>query len=193
MKTVTGKKPEPKFQASLPAFVERMGDAKSDPGVQMSRIVWNEREKFVCWPKRPLLFWPGLTRSKDGKSKNCYGECPVEQRRQLGDMEPDLRNNGPAIQSFLLAQGTRPRRTDMPAFGWSIHHIYDGRFPADHEHRPTWAAYHGNYFTEAAGLVALHPIADALAAHIGFFVWLLRYEAFTRFDFDPDGVFRRLS
>jgi hypothetical protein len=30
---------------------------------------------------------------------------------------------------------------------------------------------------------------NALAHEFGYFAWLLRYEAFARFAFDPDGVF----
>jgi len=45
------------------------------------------------------------------------------------------------------------------------------------------------HFTQSAGLVAVHPIADALADEFPFFTWLLRAEAFVRFKYDPDGVF----
>jgi hypothetical protein len=44
-------------------------------------------------------------------------------------------------------------------------------------------------FTHSAGLVAVHPLADALADEVPYFAWLLRSEAFRRFRFDPDGVF----
>ena len=44
-------------------------------------------------------------------------------------------------------------------------------------------------FTEAAGLVAAHPFADALADEVPYFAWLLRAEAYQRFGFDPDAVF----
>ena len=45
-------------------------------------------------------------------------------------------------------------------------------------------------FTEAAGLVAIHPLADALADEVPYFAWLLRFEAYQRYGFDPDGVFK---
>ncbi len=64
-----------------------------------------------------------------------------------------------------------------------------GRYPAVGSTASTRAVIHGNYFTEAAGLVAIHPIADALADELAYFAWLLRHEAFRRFGFDPDGVF----
>ena len=71
---------------------------------------------------------------------------------------------------------------------WSIHHVYDGKFPAPGR-RTTHAVKEGRYFTEAAGLVAIHPIADVLADEVPYFAWLLRREAFERFGFDPDDVF----
>jgi len=47
----------------------------------------------------------------------------------------------------------------------------------------------GKHFTQSAGLVAIHPIAEALKDEYFYFSWLLRYEAFLRFNYDPDGVF----
>ena len=47
----------------------------------------------------------------------------------------------------------------------------------------------GNHFTQSAGLVAVHPIAEALADEYSYFAWLLRCESFKRFDYDPDLVF----
>lgn len=47
----------------------------------------------------------------------------------------------------------------------------------------------GQLFTEAAGLVALHPVADSLADECAYFAWWLRQQAYERFGFDPDRVF----
>jgi hypothetical protein len=47
---------------------------------------------------------------------------------------------------------------------------------------------HEPLFTHSAGLVAVHPTA-ALADEVGYFAWLLRREAYDRFQFDPDQVF----
>jgi hypothetical protein len=41
----------------------------------------------------------------------------------------------------------------------------------------------------ARGLVAIHPIAEALKDEYSCFAWLLRREAYLRFGCDPDGVF----
>jgi len=45
------------------------------------------------------------------------------------------------------------------------------------------------HFTQSAGLVAIHPIAEALKDEYFYFAWMLRHEAFLRFDYDPDTVF----
>jgi hypothetical protein len=47
----------------------------------------------------------------------------------------------------------------------------------------------GKHFTQSAGLVAIHPIAEALKDEYFHFALLLRHEAFLRFNYDPDAVF----
>lgn len=47
----------------------------------------------------------------------------------------------------------------------------------------------GRHFTQSAGLVAIHPVADALADEIAIFAWRLRAESFVRFGYDPEGAF----
>jgi len=130
---------------------------------------------------------PGAVRIK-------YHQYTHEQKRRLRDagITPDSRSNGPAIMAYRLAGGDRPPRVS-PGREWSIHHIYDGKFPAPGASVPKHAVNDGLCFTEAAGLVAVHPIADALADEVPYFAWLLRQEAFDRFGFDPDGVFGRQS
>lgn len=92
--------------------------------------------------------------------------------------------------AYLLAGGDRPDRVKLNK-KWSIHHIYDGSFKAKGMNRIIRAVNEGNYFTESSGLVAVHPVADALADEVPYFAWLLRFEAFQRYGFDPDGVFSR--
>jgi len=103
-------------------------------------------------------------------------------------VKPDTRSNGPAISAFLYAGGERPFRANSTK-QWTIHHIYDSKFPVSQSGKNTHAVKDGSYFTHSAGLVAIHPVADALADEIPYFAWLLRYEAFLRFGFDPDNVF----
>ncbi len=147
--------------------------------------VWNDKDNFLKWPKQPLLFKEGSTRSTA-----CHRYSNREkQTLKFLRIAPDTRNNGPAIMSFLVAGGIRPYREDGK--GWTIHHIYDGRFVYPNKNHTTHAVKHPMYFSEAAGLVAAHPIADSLADEFGYFAWLLRHEAFLRFSFDPDSVFQK--
>src|SRR2546421_3225725 len=67
--------------------------------------------------------------------------------------------------------------------------IYDGKFPAHARVDTVHAVKDERLFTHSAGLVAVHPIADALADEVPYFAWLLRREAYKRFKFDPDNVF----
>ena len=50
------------------------------------------------------------------------------------------------------------------------------------------AVKNGRHFTQSAGLVVVHPIAEAPRDEYFYFAWLLRYEAFLRFGYDPDAV-----
>ena len=115
---------------------------------------------------------------------------PDEMKRELKErgIAIDSRSNGPAIMSFLLAGGKRPKRADSTK-GWAIHHIYNGKFPFTRGGKTLHAVKDGNHFTQSAGLVAIHPIAHALADEYFHFVWLLRHESFLRFNYDPDRVF----
>ena len=44
-----------------------------------------------------------------------------------------------------------------------MHHIYDGKFPAPGHRKTAHAVKDQHLFTHSAGLVAVHPLADALA------------------------------
>ncbi len=147
------------------------------------KLIYRNPETFVSWPQRQLLLLPGITR------ETKYHQYPIAVKQQLlnAGITPDGRSNGPAICSFLLAGGIRPLRETEK--GWNIHHIYDGKFHHPSKAVTAHAIKDGRYFTEAAGLVALHPIADAMADEFSEFAWWLREEAFNRFGFDPDQVF----
>lgn len=148
--------------------------------------VWANRKKFIEWPQAPAdrCFWAGCTR------EDKYHKYPPSQQRQLREakIRIDGRANGPAIMAYLWAGGVRPDRVS-PGRGWSIHHIYDGKFPAPGHAKTVRAVLSGKLFTHPAGLVAVHPVADALADEVPYFAWLLRYEAYCRFGFNPDNVF----
>jgi len=148
--------------------------------------VWEQRNLFIRWPKRDFVFIPGCVRPKSDE-KHQYTDEQKMVIQQAG-LKPDARSNGPAIVAFLLAGGERPQRIQSSNC-WSIHHIYNGRFPWPGRPTSVCAVKDGRYFTASAGLAAIHPVAEALADEVPYFSWLLRHHAFVRFGFDPDGIF----
>jgi hypothetical protein len=135
-------------------------------------------EQFFEWPQVSELLWPGCVRTQND-GEHIYPEEIILYLARLG-LKPDTRTNGPAIISFLAAGGKRPNWGNE---GWHIHHIFDGTEGSHH------AVHDGNLFTHSAGLVAAHPVAHHLAHQSALLKWLLRREAFLRFDFDPIGDF----
>jgi hypothetical protein len=163
-------------------------DLRRGVGAVLLRVaddVWANRTDFIRWPLKSLVFMPGVVR---GAVEYHQYSAPQKEQMKAAKIAPDGRTNGPAIMAYLLAGGERPMRASGRE-GWSIHHIYDGQHFHHAKTSCTRAVTHGDYFTEAAGLVAIHPVADALADELAYFAWLLRYEAYLRFGFDPDGVF----
>ena len=154
------------------------------------KCVASDIEFFVRWPQEALLLWPGCDRIPQPGKEHRYHSYPsrVRQLAKTAGVPLDTRPNGPAIASFQLAGGERPGR-----FGssnrWSIHHLYSGKFPYCGRKRTMHAARSGSHFTQSAGLIAAHPIADALVDEYPFFTWFLRARAFRLFGYDPDGVF----
>lgn len=171
---------------AIPEFIKNLQQQTDKFVLEVAILVWNNRRHFVEWPERgDVLFAPGICRP--GIRFHRYNDKQKALLLENG-IRSDTRSNGPAIMSYRLAGGRRPQR-EKPGREWSIHHIYDGNFPAPGCATTTRAVAHSEYFTRAAGLVAVHPIADGLADECAYFAWLLRYEAFIRFKFDPDRVF----
>ena len=145
---------------------------------------------FVQWPTRAILLWSGCDRrTPKGKKQNfhCYPKS-IRELAKKHDINLDKRPNGPAIAAFQFAGGTRPER--FGSFNaWSIHHVYSGKFPYIGRCTTTHATKEYKHFTQSAGLIATHPVADALCDEFPFFAWLLRVESFRRFGYDPDGTF----
>lgn len=172
-----------------PAFDRFLSDLRAQLDVAELHIAdyaWKHRERLIRWPIKALLFSPGASR----ESSRGYHSYSDEQKGQLREarITPDSRSNGPAIMAFRLAGGERPLRSNGRE-GWPVHHIYDGQFPGPGKATSVRAVRDGQLFSQAAGLVSIHPVADALADECAYFAWLLRKESFVRFDFDPDGVF----
>jgi hypothetical protein len=149
---------------------------------KIANEVWEYRADYIKWPVKARLLWPGCVRTK-------YHRLPdrIKEEARSRGVQVDSRSNGPAVMSFLLAGGERPRRSNRQ--GWHIDHIYDGKFPWPTRNRSLHAVKDGRHFTRAAGLVAIHPVAEALKDEYSHFAWLLRREARRRFGYDPDGIF----
>ena len=140
---------------------------------------------FVRWSHTAELLWKGCYREK----YHTYPEELKKQAKQAG-LTLNTLSNGPAIVSYVLARGERPKRHAKNS-EWTIHHIYFNQFPHFESEKTLHAIKEGNHFTQSAGLVAIHPIADALCDEYPLFSWLLRAKAFQKFGYDPDHVFTR--
>jgi hypothetical protein len=129
------------------------------------------------------LLWTGVIRNK-------YHSYPQDIREKLKSKKItiDSRSNGPAIMSYLFSGGVRPQRS-VGRKGWSIHHIYDGRFPFIDHKQTLHAIKDGYHFTQSAGLVAIHPFAETLADEYFYIAWILRQGSFKKFNYDPDQIF----
>jgi len=156
-----------RLTASEKRIISEVGDHKAD---------------YIKWPAKARLLWPGCVRVK-------YHRIPdrIKQEATSKGIHVDSRSNGPAIMSFLLAGGERPTRPNGQ--GWHIDHIYDGKFPWVTKSSSLHAVKDEKHFTQAAGLVAIHPVAEALKDEYFYVAWRLRHEAFRRFGYDPDQVF----
>ncbi len=145
---------------------------------------------FVRFPKRAVLLWQGCDRVAPEGKKQKYHSYPLfikDAARKL-IIPLDTRANGPAITSFLFAGGERPERFGSTN-AWSIHHLYSGKFPYLDRMESLHGQKDGKHFTQSAGFVAVHPLADALSDEFPAFAWLLRVHAFEKFGYDPDHVF----
>ena len=145
---------------------------------------------FVRWPARAMLLWEGCDRITPEGEKHRYHRYPesVCQLAKSKRVTLDGRPNGPAIAAFVLAGGDRPARFGSTN-GWPIHHLYSGKFPYIDQTTTTHAIKKPLHFTQSAGLIAAHPVADVLCDEFPSFAWLLRAESFRRFGYDPDSVF----
>ena len=182
---------EPVVLDDLPGWFEReLIQVPDQPFRLVLQSVAANLDAFVHWACESLLLWPGCDRIPFADQRQKYHSYPshIRQDAKAKRITLDSRPNGPAIAAFHIAGGNRP-----PRFGssnsWSIHHLYSGKFPFLERGRTMHAAKNGTHFTQSAGLVAIHPIADAVVDEFPFATWLLRAHAFNRFGYDPDGVF----
>lgn len=152
--------------------------------------VADELDSFVRWAPEAILLWPGCDRVPPPGKKQAYFSFPkhIRQMAKTRGIPLDTRPNGPAVAAFQLAGGNRPERFGS-SNAWTIHHLYSGKFPYVGRRETTHAAKECNHFTQSGGLIAAHPVADALVDEFPFFAWLLRADAYRRFGYDPDHVF----
>jgi len=177
--------------ADLAAWSVNEASAIPDVAVRdCVNTVCESLDVFVRWPHKAVLLWSGCDRiAPPGERQRIHTFPEVIKRAAKAVQAPlDTRSNGPAIVAFLVAGGLRPSRYGSHN-SWSVHHIYSGKFPYIAKTNTLHAAKNGLHFTQSAGLVAVHPIADGMCDEYPFFSWLLRAEAFRRFGYDPDGVF----
>lgn len=147
-------------------------------------------EDFVQWPTRAILLWKGCNRVPPRGASQRYHRYPEPIRKlaKTKNIQLDTRPNGPARAAFAFAGGVRPERFGSTNAS-TMHHVYSGKFPYIDRTTTIHAVKLSNHFTESAGVIATHPVADALSDEYPFFAWLLRFESFSRFGYDPDGVF----
>jgi hypothetical protein len=171
-------------------FVRETVQIESETVRHVLHHVAGHLNDFVHWPARALLLWEGCDRVPPEGKKQRYHRYPeaVRTLAKKCEINLDTRPNGPAIAAFQLAGGTRPERFGS-SNAWSIHHVYSGKFPYIGRSNTIHAIKDCKHFTQSAGLIATHPVADALCDEFPFFAWLLRFESFSRFGYDPDGVF----
>jgi hypothetical protein len=145
---------------------------------------------FVQWPQRAVLLWDGCDRCKPEGKPQKYQTYPQSIRTlaKATKITLDSRPNGPARAAFMFAGGTRPDRFGSTN-ATTMHHVYSGKFPYIGKIRTLHAVKFRKHFTQSAGMIATHPIADALCDEGPFFAWFLRFIAFGKFGYDPDGVF----
>jgi hypothetical protein len=145
-------------------------------------------DSFVKWPQRAELLWSACDRTAKYHDYPDVLKALFRQRC----LACDARSNGPAIMAYRVAAGQRPKRNGN--HDWTVHHLYDGKFPYPGSTRPSLhAVMDARHFTQSAGLVAIHPVANALADEFAVFAWRLRAEAFQRFGYDPEGAFSVLQ
>ncbi|MDP9268247.1 MAG: hypothetical protein M3P27_07975 [Acidobacteriota bacterium] len=172
-------------------FARELRYVKPVAARKLLRHVFTHLDEFVSWPEQAVLLWQGCDRRKPpGKQRYHAFPDPIRAFAKEHHVRLDSRANGPAKAAFAYAGGPRPDRYGSTQ-GWTVHHLYSGKFPYVGKDATMHAVKHCDHFTQSAGLVAVHPIANAMCDEFPCFSWLLRAEAFRRFGYDPDSVFSK--
>ena len=159
---------------------------------EIMKILFRNIDKFCKYPIKALLLWEDCDRIPQLGKKIKYHIYPdsIKTKAKEECISLDARPNGPAIAAFTFARGERPERYGSRN-KWHIHHLYSGKFPYAIKENTLHAVKNGLHFTQSAGLVALHPLADALVDECPAFAWFLRYKSYDKFGYDPDNVFSK--
>ena len=171
-------------------YEDELDQVQSEPERSVLSAVGKSLDAFIRWPGEALLLWPDCNRVPEPGKRQKYFSYPshIRQIAKRKNVKLDTRPNGPAIAAFIIAGGDRPHRFGS-SNAWSFHHLYSGKFSYLGKTSTTHATKECNHFTQSAGLIAVHPVADALVDEFPFFAWLLRAMAYVRFGYDPDTAF----
>jgi hypothetical protein len=171
-------------------FVQETLQIESEAVRHVLHHVAGNLKEFVQWPTRAVLLWQGCDRIRPEGKKQRYHRYPADivSLAKKRNITLDTRPNGPARAAYAFSGGVRPERFGSTNAS-TMHHIYSGKFPYIGRRTTIHAVKLPEHFTQSAGAIATHPVADALCDEYPFFAWLLRFEAFHRFGYDPDGVF----
>jgi hypothetical protein len=144
-------------------FARELAQVPSPAERAILSTVAGELEAFLRWPREAVLLWPGCDRIAPPGKRQAYFSypSPIRSMAKDADIALDTQSNGPAIAAFVLAGGSRPERFGN-SNAWSVHHLYSGKFLYLGRKTTTHAAKDSRHFTQSAGLVAAHPVADAL-------------------------------
>jgi len=173
-------------------FEKEVEDLEPDCFKEIIMKVFINYPELCQFSKRPLLLLDGCDRKPEEGKKMKYHSFPKEIKdwAKEKNIYLDSRRNGPAVAAFELADGLRPLRYGSNN-KWHIHHLYSGKFPYFEKTETLHAAKSGVHFTQSAGLIAVHPILDAVCDESPAFTWFLRFLSWKKFGYDPDWVFSR--
>lgn len=110
-------------------------------------------DTFVRWPTRAVLLWNGCDRiAPEGERQRIHSFPDAIKLAAKAVKAPlDTRSNGPAIVTFLISGGVRPKRYGSKN-SWSVHHIYSGKFPYTGKSSTLHAAKSGLHSHKARAL-----------------------------------------
>ena len=171
-------------------FKKEINDVEPECLKEIFLSIYHDYDELCQFSQTALLLIEGCDRRPEEGKKMKYHRYPeyIKQVAKEKGIGLDSRPNGPAIAAFELAGGMRPQRYGSNN-KWHIHHLYSGKFPYFGKSETVHAAKNGLHFTQSAGLIAVHPVLDALCDESPAFTWFLRHLSWKKFGYDPDNVF----